>query len=159
MLDNILFKEIEKIVQDNIVTEIGVLKSKINPPATEDQIIKLKSIYNLPNEYFDLLRFSNGMVLFNLDDIDGFEFFSTDQIIKENNLLAESEEEKWTGEIIIFCSILGEGNYIAFDLRNNVLLDGFHEFFSEDWEPIELSLNEFLSRLIELKGDKFWLKL
>jgi hypothetical protein len=60
MLDKLLFREIEKIASEEIVTEIGVLKSKINLPATEEQIDKLKSLYNLPDDYFDLLKFTNG---------------------------------------------------------------------------------------------------
>jgi hypothetical protein len=157
MLDKVLFKEIEKIVSEEIVTEIGVLKSKINPPATEEQIAKVKSILNLPDDYVDLLRFANGIELFNLDDIDGFLFLSTDQIVNENKVLAELEEESWTGEIVVFCLILGEGNYIAFDLKNNVLLDGFHEVDSREWAPIKLTLNDFMKKLIDLKGNKFYL--
>jgi hypothetical protein len=157
MLDKVLFREIEKVVSEEIDTEIGVLKSKKNPPAAEEQIAKLKSILNLPDDYLDLLRFANGIELFNLDDIDGFLFLSCDQIVKENKVLAELEEDSWTGDVVVFCLILGEGNYIAFDLKNNVLLDGFHEVDSKEWQPIKLNLNDFIQKLIDLKGEKFWL--
>ncbi len=157
MLCKDTLKEIQNIVREEISTEIGVFKSKVNPPGNENQIADLISVYHIPDEYLNFLRFANGMTLFNLDDIDGYKFFSVEEIIKENKLLADSEEERWTGERIVFCGILGEGNYIAFDLKTKLLLDGFHEIYSDEWETIPLSFGEFLKKLIELKGEKFWL--
>jgi hypothetical protein len=152
MLGKLLIDEIIKVVADK-----DDFESKLNPPATKDQIVNLKSIYKLPKELAELMQFSNGLELFKLDDIDGYKFYSTEKIISENEGLKTVYNEEWIEDIIVFCEIIGEGNYIAIDLRNGAVLDGFHETDPVEWMTISQNLNDFLSRLIELKGEKYWL--
>ncbi len=81
---------------NNSVLDKGDLVSKVNAPATDIQIEKLKSIHSLPGVFYDLLRFSNGMELFNYKDLDGYNFYSVDKLIKENKELINAYEERWT---------------------------------------------------------------
>lgn len=152
MLDKQLTDEIYKTLRDS-----GDLISKVHPPATEAQIEQLKSVYSFPAVFYDLMRFSNGMELFNFKDLDGYRFYSVDSLIKENKGLISTYEEQWTEAILVFCEILGEGNYIAVNLATGEILDGFHEVDPDQWRVISPNLISFLDKLIKLKGEKFWL--
>ena len=139
------------------VFDKGDLVSRINPPATDTQINALKSAYSFPDVFYEMLRFSNGMELFNYKDLDGYNFYTVDKLIKENKELIKTYEEKWIEEILVFCEILGEGNYIAVNLATGEILDGFHEVGPDKWAVISPDLMDFLEKLIKLKGEKFWL--
>ena len=142
---------------NSAVLDKGDLVSTINPPATDTQVDALKSVYSFPDVFYELLKFSNGMELFNYKDLDGYAFYTVDKLIKENKGLIKTYEEKWTGEILVFCEILGEGNYIAVNLATGQILDGFHEVDPGQWTVISPNLMDFLEKLIKLKGEKFWL--
>ena len=131
--------------------------------ASEQEIDSLNSIfdyYRIPYDYIELLSFSNGFTLYNIHDISGFIFFGTDQIKKENDIFKETFEKLLDENIIIFCSILGEGNFIGFKVLNNdnyEILDCFHEELPENWNKITDSLEDFLTNLIRTEGDLYWL--
>jgi hypothetical protein len=142
---------------NRIVSKRSDLNSNLNKPASDFQINELRSTFDLPEEFIDLFRFSNGLELYRLDDIDGYKFFSTEEMISENRILQQTYDEEWLPNRIAFCVILGEGNFLAIDLNNNSILDGFHEDPPIEWNKISNNLNDFLKELIDLNGKKFWL--
>jgi hypothetical protein len=114
----------------------------------------------LPDAYVDFLKYANGCTVFNVKDLDGFHFLGTADIGQENKALKGSYEEYWDDSITIFCTILGEGNYIGFRMSESKtyeILDCFHEYVPAQWEIISGSFDAFLEKLIDLKGEKFWL--
>jgi hypothetical protein len=114
----------------------------------------------LPNEYIDFLKLYNGCELYKLEDIGGFNFLSTEMIMKENDFHKKEYGDAWDDSIIFFCECLGEGNFIGFRPLENgkyLLLDCFHEEKPSEWRPIGDSFDVFLEKLIDLKGEKFWL--
>lgn len=109
------------------------------------------------NSILTLLEESNGLILFQKDDIDGYKIFSLNEIISKNKYLQEIYEDGWDENKIIFCEIIGEGNYIAIDKNGNIY-DGFHEIDPKEWPLISNSLEEFLQFLVKNNGNKFWLQ-
>lgn len=146
-----------------IITESVGLETKSygNAGASESDIRSGDLPSDLPNEYIDFLKYANGCTLFNYKDLDGFQLFGTQELGKENKAIKKLYEEYWDESVIVFCTILGEGNYIGFRVRGGntyEILDCFHEYVPAQWEVIGHSFDEFLERLIDLKGEKYWLK-
>lgn len=55
---------------------------------------------------------------------------------------------------------LGEGNHIGFQFLDDgkyYVLDCFHEEDPENWNVICESFDEFLEKLIDCEGRKYWL--
>lgn len=112
-----------------------------------------------PKEYVSFLQFTNGCTLYNYEDLDGFMFFDLEKSIEETHGLAEVYEEKWKYNILIICSVLGDGDFIGIKIFSDgyEILDCFHEDNPDEWRKISDSLDEFLQKLISRKGEKFWL--
>lgn len=130
--------------------------------ALQSEIDYLNFIFNckIPGDYIELLNYSNGFTLYNLDNLNGIMFFGTDQVKRENDIFKETLEGFQVENIIIFCTILGEGNFIGFKVLNNEdyeILDCFHEELPENWKKIADSLDDFLANLIETEGELYWL--
>jgi SMI1 / KNR4 family (SUKH-1) len=130
--------------------------------ATDAEVEKTEQLLNLPlpNDYIDFLKFSNGCTLYKLEDIGGYDFLGTKDIFKETESNKEIYEEEWDDRIIIFCEIIGEGNYLGFRILENgqyEILDCFHELLPSEWSVTPYLLDEFMEKLIDNDGDKFWL--
>ena len=135
--------------------------SKFNSGATVDEINSCNQYFNnlLPIEYLELLVHYNGVELFNLQDIDGFRFLDTLKIIEVNELEKQNNSD-YDPRIILFCEIIGEGNYLGFRVNENgfyVILDCFHEEKPTEWRVIGYSFDDLLEKIIDEKGTKFWL--
>jgi len=146
----------------NVVTESEGLQTRsyANAGASEFDLKKIDLPKALPEVYFEFLRYSDGCTLFNCEDLDSFQFFGSHELGKENKEMEKSYEEDWDDSVIIFSTILGEGNYIGFKMLDESkyqILDCFHEYVPEQWEVIDNSFDEFLEKLIDMKGKKYWL--
>ncbi|WP_332557864.1 SMI1/KNR4 family protein [Clostridium sp.] len=76
-----------------------------------------------------------------------------------NKEVASGYEEYWINDILIFCELIGEGNYLGFDRRNNKykVLDCFHEELPQSWSVISEDFDKWLELLVLNEGAKFWL--
>lgn len=142
-------KELELSSHANAgAAEFAIRKAAVNLPVA------------LPKDYSDFLQYANGCTIYNYHDLDGFCFFGIDELQKRTNDVQEIYDNEWDQAIIVFCSILGEGNFIGFRVLDETtyeILDCFHEYLPAEWEVIGTSFDEFLEKLIDLKGKKYWL--
>lgn len=134
--------------------------------ATEEEIRRTEIALGvkLPRNYKQFLLKYNGAELYNYDDLDGFLLLGTEELAKYQEELRELYEDDWIDSIVVFCEVLGEGNYLAFDTarmsanEESPVLDGFHELPPKEWLPISDDFADWLSRLIESNGGKYWLE-
>ena len=131
--------------------------------AKDNDIKQVASCFNnsIPTDYIDFLKFSNGCILFDSNGIDGFKFLGTNNICQVNEEVKRNYEEDWDDSIIIFCEVIGEGNYLGFrHIEDNKyeILDSFHEYLPFEWETIPMLFDDFLKKLLDGTGDKFWPK-
>lgn len=135
---------------------------EVNEPATDHEIQEANKHfgYRIPADYISFLRHFNGAVFFKVEDIGGFQFLGCSQLIRLNQFQKENLEEDWNDEIILFCSCLGDGDYIGFKVENGKsysILDCFAEEVPSRWRSFGKSFDDFLENLIDSKGEKFWL--
>ncbi|WP_341350756.1 SMI1/KNR4 family protein [Sabulibacter ruber] len=115
---------------------------------------------SIPEDYISLLRNFNGFTLFQFEDIGGFSFYGAEEVNKETRFLKESYEEDWDSSLIVFCSIIGNGDFIAFRTYPKGtydILDCYHDDVPANWMKICDSLEEFIEKLISSKGNLYWL--
>jgi len=75
--------------------------------------------------------------------------------------MSEVYEEDWDEKITVFCQLIGEGDFISFKQNENQgyqILDCFHEEIPQNWQEITDSFEQFLEKLLELRGERYWLK-
>lgn len=132
-----------------------------NKGATEHEIKQANSFFqnNIPAEFIEFLKIFNGSSLFNVNDVGGFLIFGDDQLIRENKFQKLNFEGDWDDHVIIFCSCIGDGDYIGFRLSNDgyEIIDCFGEEIPLNWRRIASSFDIFLEKLIDHKGRKYWL--
>jgi hypothetical protein len=133
-----------------------------NLPILETELFELIKFFNglLPEDYNFFLKYSNGCTLFNGNDLGGLEFLGYDKIIDENTFQRNNYGEDWDTNVIIFCTCLGEGNFIGFrnlGLNKYEIIDCYHEELPCDWVAIGDSLYEFMEKFIDTKGKNYWL--
>jgi hypothetical protein len=127
------------------------------------QDIKLRLLdlgVKIPTDYVDFLKSFDGCTLFNYNDIGGFEFLGTNEILNETNIQSKTYEDDWDNGLTVFCRLIGEGDFICFrDKADNGydILDCDHDDSPKNWNVIDHSFNNFLKRLIEEKGRRYWL--
>jgi len=114
----------------------------------------------LPEQLIDFYKLSNGAVLFNLDNIDGYKILDTRSLAHENRLAASIYEESWNQRILLFAKIIGEGNWLGLTQTPSgwKVVDCFHELDPSDWQVLPSDFGSFLDNLFLHMGDKFWLK-
>lgn len=113
----------------------------------------------IPKEYIEFLTFSNGMELFNYDDIDGVKLLSLREIEHYTSYGKNTFEEDWQDNIIIFAKIIGEDNYLGFRINENKyeVVDCYFEELPSDWSAVAEKLDDFLEKYIMKNGEKFWI--
>jgi len=155
----------ELLKKKTIVSNEGLRLSFVNRgPATELEIENLSRTFDfrLPAEYLDFLLCYNGLELYKYEDVGGFEFFDASNLIEQNDSIrGDYDPVDWDSSIILFCRIIGEGNYLGFRIKNEnqyEVVDCFHESLPLEWVAIVTSFDYFLNRLIETGDEKFWLK-
>ncbi|HEY9262157.1 SMI1/KNR4 family protein [Chitinophaga sp.] len=156
-------KNIERNPSDEkILTDEGLEATfTFNKGATENGIAEADGFFknNIPTEFIEFLKLYNGCILFNVDGIGGFQIFSDDKLVSENKFQKLNFEDDWDDNVIIFCSCIGDGDYIGFRLLNDgyEIIDCFGEEIPLNWLAIETSFDVFLEKLIDHKGGKYWL--
>jgi SMI1 / KNR4 family (SUKH-1) len=133
-----------------------------NPGAREEEIAAIATDRNqkIPKDYIDFLRKFNGCTLFKYQDLGGFEFLSTTNILKENALQRLTYENDWDSNLTVFCNLICDGDFLSF--KNNEdgsysIMDCYHDDNPGNWKIIADSLDNFLNKLITEKGKRFWL--
>jgi hypothetical protein len=135
---------------------------KKNSTATLQDIASalLASGVDIPNEYIDFLNLFNGCTLFEFQDLGGFEFLGTDDIQNETEIQKRTYQEDWDNRLTVFCTLICDGDFISF--RNNGdgsydILDCYHDDIPANWATITNSFEHFIERLIDEKGNRYWL--
>jgi hypothetical protein len=130
--------------------------------ASAQDIMLLNEYFNLklPDEYISFLLAYNGLELYKHEDVGGFLFFCTGNLIEENGSLKKEYGLYWDNSIILFCQIIGEGNFLGFRIQEDGkygVVDCFHELPPREWETIETSFDACLDKLLKNNGEKYWL--
>ncbi len=161
---NISLKDkIAKLLQTNSdINPEAIGRTMLNPGASASEIQTVKTYFEdlLPQDYIDFLIYTNGADFFNYDNLDGFRFFNSISIVKQNAFQKENYAEYWQDNIILFCDCIGEGNFLGFRILDDgtyQILDCFHEQIPDEWKPFGTSFDFFLEELIDRKGSKYWL--
>jgi hypothetical protein len=134
----------------------------MNEYASFEDITKCDSYcgQKLPEEYKYFWKHYDGGILFKYDDIGGFEFLSTSDFIKENELHKECFGEDWDNSVILFCNLLGTGEYLGFRLHDDSKYNIVHCVMIEhpdEWQSIEDSFDTLIETIIKEKGKEYWL--
>ncbi len=129
--------------------------------ASSDEIESISStiIELIPKDYIDFLKCWNGCTLYDLEGQAGFQFFDTNEIEFETNNFKDIYESDWDESIILFCSVLGSGDYIGFRIKSNSyeVIDCCHDDRPQDWSVITNTFTDFINQLLDAKGTSFWL--
>ena len=112
-----------------------------------------------PDVYLDFLKKINGCELFKFKELGGFEFLGTNEIQKENSFQQESYMEDWDKRLTVFCNLICDGDFLSFKSYDNgtyEIIDCYHDDLPKNWNVISNSFEDFLERLIDLKGKRYW---
>lgn len=135
---------------------------RINNGASRQEIenIQAQLKVGLPSEYIRLLMLFDGGVFFQVDDLGGFNFHNSKELIEQNLFQSAQYEDAWDSRVIVICSCIGDGDYIGlrvFDDGSYEVVDCFIEEPPNEWKSICNSVEDFLYQLILERGRKFWL--
>jgi hypothetical protein len=146
--------------------EMYVLSYSFNQPATQPEIeaLEVSLGQKLPDEFRSFLLHYDGCTLFKLSNIAGFKFLSTSEILATQLEQAEIYQEEWPSNIIVFCELIGEGNYFGFRLQPGggyEILDCFHEELPSEWKALDLTFMGLIGAMIHANEtnmeENFWL--
>ena len=158
VLDELVKKANGNIKVKNAVAEIeynfhwknGLSIERINDFEKETGIL-------IPEYYKDFLMLSNGGVIFDSGEDDGYELLGLEEI------KSYTEELKSDGYDIpdgcycflkcIFCD-----DVLLFDTKktSNIILDGDVGYPVNKWEYLNMDLNAFFARLVQCNGAMYW---
>ena len=151
--------EIKQVLIEGIQGEIKTFENLnsyfvLNEKAAIETIIQCNLYFNdlLPENY-------NGGILFQIKDFIGYELFGTQQLINVNKLQKSSFAEDWNDQIILFCRVLGDEEYLGFKITDNhdyEIVHCFMDDWPEKWKVINYKFNDFISKLIDERGREFW---
>lgn len=134
---------------------------EFNTPANNSEISKVEQELGklLPQTYRDFLLKYNGARIFDYEGLDGFVFLGTEDIVKTNKFVADTFEEDWLDNLIIFAKYIGEGNFLAFDsdTEEYKVVDCFVEELPQNWNEIACNFDAFLEKILNSQGSKYWL--
>ncbi len=155
MLDGKDYCEVEKKDSEGNYISVTVRKNQ-SYNSNKNQIALIDII---PKQYVEFLLFSDGMELFNYDNLDGIKLLSLQEIEKYTNYCKNTFEEDWQDNIIIFAKIIGEDNYLGFRMKENYyeIIDCYFEESPSEWAVIAYEFDEFLEKYITEKGEKYWI--
>ncbi|MBK7988189.1 MAG: hypothetical protein IPK11_15025 [Ignavibacteria bacterium] len=97
---------------------------------------------------------------FKIDNYAGFKLLSTQEMIKHNEFQKENFGQDWDSEIIFFCECIGDAEYLRFKFHKNESVNIVHcimDVLPHEWKIIEDSFDNLIDKLIEEKGEKYWL--
>lgn len=128
----------------------GLSLEKINEFEKETDIC-------IPEYYKAFLLLSNGGVIFNSDEDDGYELLGLDEI------KSYTEELKSDGYDIpegcyCFLKCFFCDDILLFDTKkkSNIILDGDVGYPVDEWEYLKMDLNAFFVRLVQCNGAMYW---
>lgn len=134
---------------------------KMNPASSIEEIerIECSTGIKLPVDYKQFLKKYNGARIYDYEGIDGFAILGCDEIEKANNFARATYEEDWPTHLLVFAKYIGESNYLAFNTLNqeNSIVDCFFEEMPDNWDIIAKDFDNFLDRLIDSNGRKYWI--
>ncbi|WBL23858.1 SMI1/KNR4 family protein [Zunongwangia sp. HRR-M8] len=156
---NFLFEQKDRFLDyDGLVVQF---KKKEGALTKHLDMIKSKSNLSLPPEYLNFLKYTDGCSLYKYEDIGGFEFLGTRELNQQNELQKDTYEEDWDDNLTVFCNVIGDGDFISFRKNPNFIydiLDCYHDDSPHNWKIIDNSFESFMEKLIEAKGERYWLR-
>lgn len=156
---NFLFDQQDKFLDyEGLVVEF---KRKESASTEQLDIIKFRSNLSLPPEYLDFLKYTDGCSLYKYEDLGGFQFLGTKEINHQNELQKDTYENDWDDNLTVFCNVICDGDFISFRKNPNGIydiLDCYHDDSPSNWKIIDNSFISFMEKLIEAKGERYWLR-
>lgn len=133
----------------------------VSEPASEGEIETLERRIGkkVPTILRELYQVSNGLALFAYEDIGGFKFFSLKELENWNNLYSENIEALTSPKWLIFGESIADGEYYGFcpPKSDHSVYEIILENPEAEWQVIANSLPEFIAKIIEERGRKYWL--
>jgi hypothetical protein len=113
----------------------------------------------IPTQYIELLKFSDGIELYNYENVDGLVLFGLNEMIHYTQYAKNTYDEEWQDNIVIFAKIIGEDNYLGFRIKDYKyeILDCYFEEAPLEWRTISNDFDDFLVKYIHMNGEKFWI--
>jgi hypothetical protein len=144
-LDEIV--HIAKAAMNSYVYEAKLLTFEFNPPATNDDIIKLEKALNaeLDEEYKDFLRFSNGAVLC----YNSAVFYNIDTVL---SVAAQAKEKVFPEDYIILGEIIGDGEMLCYSKKSREYISLF-EGREKHFNTFSDCLNKIIRRIRNKVGE------
>ncbi len=133
----------------------------LTPSAGNEELEECQKYFKdkIPSEYLEFLRFSNGAILYNYEDLGGYDFLGTQALVKEDLFQREQFGEDWQENIILICRIIANAEFIGFKINHDKkyeLMFCSMDSMPDTWEPIGESFDEFISTLVDEKGREYW---
>lgn len=128
--------------------------------AIQNDIDQICNHLKIPKDYIDFLQKFDGWTMFKFNDLGGFRFLGTNNISKETELQKQTYGNDWDCDIIVFCTMICDSDFIGFRNKSDGtydILDCYHDENPKNWKVIGNSFSDFLESLIEQKGKKYWL--
>lgn len=115
--------------------------------------------FGLPNDYLEFLSYANGATLFMIEDIAGFKFLSLEELVTANDFQKENYGTDWDNDVILFCQILGDNEYLGFKKikEGYTIVHCIMEEFPNEWQQINGNFKTLLESILKFKGEKYWL--
>ncbi len=159
-------EKLQKSLPENNIIEIKLnnvftirYEFKWNKSAPDSEIQKAtKDIkYNLPKDYIDFLKITNGAILYYDSKYGqwGYEFYPIKKIVKETIDLRKLGYEI-PEHIFMFARCFGDSDMILIDTEKKAIIYGEGSLPYDKWEVIANSFEEFMDKLIESQGKKYW---
>jgi hypothetical protein len=162
-------KKIEIIINKKLIGSIFTFENIesqfiMNKAAQKEEIDKSVKYFNnkLPKEYKYFLEQYNGGVLFKIDDFAGFKLLNSNELIVHNEFQKTNFGLDWNENIILFCECIGDAEYLGFKLNENGTSNIIYcilDLYPNEWKNLDLNFSNFINKLIEEKGKKYWLNL
>lgn len=166
-MENFLIQKIKGILNKGLYGFVFTFENIISvnemkSGADEQQVSALIKYFNLklPNDYIEFLKYFDGGILFKIEDIAGFQLLGCSDIVKVNKTQNSDYGSDWDDNIILFCSSVGDNEYIGFKITddfNYKIIDCDLSELPKNWHIIGDTFSEFITKLIDEKGRKFWL--
>jgi hypothetical protein len=166
-MNNNLMQKFKNLLNNNSKINISTYEGlnsiiSINKGASEEELNKTNSYFNkrLPGDYLNFLKTFNGIELFRIENFIGFKFYDCDSLINNDLIQRKEFGEDWNENIIQFCSCLGDGDHIGFKIFDDLsykIADCFHEELPNEWKTSTYNFDDFLEKLVDMRGKKFWL--
>jgi len=150
--------------EDTKIKTFEQLESTItmNKGASENDIEECQKYFNfkIPLDYKTFLKKYDGGILYQIEDFAGFQFLSAKKLVDENSFQKKNFGDDWRENIILFCLCIGDAEFLGFKIINDKTYEIIYCIMDElpgTWQVIDKSFSNFVSKLIEEKGRKYWL--